>query len=199
MTVYEPLPAQQQMRLGQAQAGYIYRTRAAAGIGSAGGLGVRPTPGLRESARAAPRTRKYRQAARPGCNGAQWPHVVRQQQPRALLDDTGLQSRPTTDGSTETPNADAHVTRHTYVQTVQSPTCSPGPVQPPQSFNYELDRPGYDTRPLRRDMSCATISADKVVLTRCVQHLPPPTSPADTHAGLMNPPGPRPASQYPSR
>ena len=61
---------------------------------------------------------------------------------------------------------------HTYVQTVQSPTCFPGPVQPPQSFNYELDRPGCDTRPLRRDMSFAT-GVDKVVLTRCVQHLPP--------------------------
>jgi hypothetical protein len=49
------------------------------------------------------------------------------------------------------------------------PLC-PGPVQPPQSSNYELDRPGCDTRPLRRDMSFAT-SVDKVVLTRCAQHL----------------------------
>jgi hypothetical protein len=30
-------------------------------------------------------------------------HEVRQQQPRALLDDTGLQSRPTTDGAIEIP------------------------------------------------------------------------------------------------
>jgi hypothetical protein len=36
-------------------------------------------------------------------------HEVRQQQPRALLEDTGLQPRPTTDGSTDTPAADAHV------------------------------------------------------------------------------------------
>jgi hypothetical protein len=35
--------------------------------------------------------------------------VVRQQQPRALLKDTGLQSRPTTNGSTETPTVDVHV------------------------------------------------------------------------------------------
>jgi hypothetical protein len=36
-------------------------------------------------------------------------HEVRQQQPRALLEDTGLQSRPTTDGSIEIPTTDAHV------------------------------------------------------------------------------------------
>jgi hypothetical protein len=51
---------------------YIYRTRAAAGIGSACGLGASPAPDLRVSARAAPPTRKYRRAARLGCNGAQW-------------------------------------------------------------------------------------------------------------------------------
>jgi hypothetical protein len=44
----------------------------------------------------------------------------------------------------------------------------PGPVQPPRSSNYELDRPGCDTHPLRRDMYFAT-SVDKVVLTRCVE------------------------------
>jgi hypothetical protein len=44
----------------------IYRIRAVAGIGSACGLGASPTPDLRESARAVPRTRKYRRAARPG-------------------------------------------------------------------------------------------------------------------------------------
>jgi hypothetical protein len=38
----------------------IYRTRAVAGIGSACGPGASPTPDLRESARAVPRTRKYR-------------------------------------------------------------------------------------------------------------------------------------------
>jgi hypothetical protein len=74
---------------------------------------------------------------------------VRQQQPRALLEDTGLQSRPTTGGSTETPTTDEHVC-------ASDPTfrLSPGPVQPAsQSPNYGLDRPGCDTRPLRRDMS----------------------------------------------
>jgi hypothetical protein len=55
------------------------------------------------------RARKYRRAARLGCNGAQWSPGVRQQQPRALLEGTGLQSRPTTDESTETPTTDAHV------------------------------------------------------------------------------------------
>jgi hypothetical protein len=88
------------------------------------------------------RARKYRRAARPGCNGAQWPPGVRQQQPRALLEDTGLQSRPTTDGPTETPTTDAHVCASGPIFHL-----SPGPVQPPQSFNYELDRPGCDTRP----------------------------------------------------
>jgi hypothetical protein len=39
---------------------YIYRTRAAAGIGSACGPGASPTPDLRESTRDVPRTRKYR-------------------------------------------------------------------------------------------------------------------------------------------
>jgi hypothetical protein len=52
-------------------------------------------------------------------------------------------------------------------------SCSPGPVQPPRSSNYEprdfTYRPGCDTRPLRRDVSFAT-SVDYVVLTRCVQH-----------------------------
>jgi hypothetical protein len=38
---------------------YIYRIGAAAGIGSACGLGASPTPVLRESARAVPRTRKW--------------------------------------------------------------------------------------------------------------------------------------------
>jgi hypothetical protein len=55
------------------------------------------------------RARKYRRAARLGCNGAQWSPVVRQQQPRALLEDTGLQSRPTTDGFIEVATTDAHV------------------------------------------------------------------------------------------
>jgi hypothetical protein len=40
---------------------------------------------------------------------ARWPPGVRQQQPRALLEDTGLQSRPTTDESTETPAIDTHL------------------------------------------------------------------------------------------
>jgi hypothetical protein len=138
----------------------MYRTRAGAGTGSARCLGASPVPGLREPARAAPRARKYRRAARLGCNGAQRSHVVRQQQPRALLEDTGLQSRPTTDGSTETPNADAHVCADGPISLL-----FPGPDQPPQSFNYELDRPGCDTRPLRRDMFFAT-GVDEVVLTQ---------------------------------
>jgi hypothetical protein len=61
----------------------------------------------------------------------------------------------------------------TYVQAVQSSAwLSPGPDQPPQSSNCELDRPSCDTRPLRRDKSFAT-GVDEVVLTRYVQHLPP--------------------------
>jgi hypothetical protein len=56
-----------------------YRIRAVAVIGSACGLGASPAPDLRESARAVPHTRKYRWAARLGCNGAQWPPGVRQQ------------------------------------------------------------------------------------------------------------------------
>jgi hypothetical protein len=60
--------------------GYTYRIRAAAaGIGSTCGLGASPIPGLRESARAAPRARKYRRAAHPGCSGARWSPGVRQQ------------------------------------------------------------------------------------------------------------------------
>jgi hypothetical protein len=52
----------------------MYRTRAAAGAGSACGPGTSPTPDLRESARdvCIRHMRKYRRAARPGCNGAQW-------------------------------------------------------------------------------------------------------------------------------
>jgi hypothetical protein len=57
----------------------MYRIRAVAGIGSACGVGANPTPDLREPARAAPRTRKYRRAARLGCNGAQRSPGVRQQ------------------------------------------------------------------------------------------------------------------------
>jgi hypothetical protein len=130
----------------------IYRIRAAAGI-----IYIEPERQLEQEALAAwaqarprtsgsrlalyRRTSKYRRAARPGCNGAQWSPGVRQQQPRALLEDTGLQSRPTTDGSTETPTTNAHVCANGPI----SHLC-PGPVQPPQSFNYELDRPGCDTR-----------------------------------------------------
>jgi hypothetical protein len=43
---------------------------------------------------------------------------------------------------------------------------------PRAPINHELDRPGCDNRLPRRDMSFAT-SVDTVVLTRCVQHLPP--------------------------
>jgi hypothetical protein len=111
---------------------YIYRTRAAAGIGGACGLGASPTPDPRGRLR----TRKYRRAARLGCNGAQWSPGVRQQQPRALLEDTGLQSRPTTDGPTETPTTDAHACANGPIFHL-----CPGPVQSPQSSNYELDRP----------------------------------------------------------
>jgi hypothetical protein len=151
-------------------------------------------------ARALPRTRKYRRVARLGCSGARWPPGVRQQQPRALLEGTGLaQSRPTTDGHT---GGHTHhpPQMYTYVQTVQSPTCSPGPVQPPQSSNYELCRPGCGT-PAR---PCGVIC-----------HLQPPqrglSSPNTMRAAprhypltgarrrLTNPPGPRPARQCPSR
>jgi hypothetical protein len=52
---------------------FFFRTRAAAGIGGAYGPGASPTPGLRESARDAPRMRKCRRAARLGCNGAHFP------------------------------------------------------------------------------------------------------------------------------
>jgi hypothetical protein len=89
----------------------IYRTRAAAGIGSACGLGASPTPDLRESARAAP---THTQAIPPGCTPRlQWGSVVAWSSTAAT---TGFvrghrapQSRPTTDGSTETPTTDAHV------------------------------------------------------------------------------------------
>jgi hypothetical protein len=53
---------------------------------------------------AAVRVFKYRQAAWPpgclGCSGERWPPRVRQQLPRALLEDTRPQSRPTTGGPT---------------------------------------------------------------------------------------------------
>jgi hypothetical protein len=124
---------------------YIYRTRAAAGIESACCLGASPIPGLRELARDVPRMRKYRRAVRLGCNGAQWSPGVRQQLPRALLEDTGLQSRPTTDGSTETPTTDAHVcangpishlfSRSSQSSLLRAPTTNlTGPVATP----YEL-------------------------------------------------------------
>jgi hypothetical protein len=44
----------------------------------------------------------------PAAMGLGGRHEVRQQQPRALLEDTGLQPRPTTDGSIEIPTTDAH-------------------------------------------------------------------------------------------
>jgi hypothetical protein len=98
----------------------LYRTRAAAGIGGACGPGTSPV-------QARPRTSGSRLAMyhvhvntaglfaptgpAMGLSGlsGQWSPGVRQHQPRALLEDTGLQSRPTTDGSTETPTTDAHV------------------------------------------------------------------------------------------
>jgi hypothetical protein len=73
------------------------------------------------------RTRKYRWAARLGCNGARWAPGVRQRQPRALLEDTGLQSRPTTDGSTETPTTDAHARMYrTRAAAGIGSACGPG-------------------------------------------------------------------------
>jgi hypothetical protein len=147
----------------------------------------KPGPGPRVSARAAPRPRKYRRAARLGCNGAQWSPVVRQQQPRALLEDTGLQSRPTTDGSTETPTTDPHV----CVKTVQSPAClqqAPGLPGPRARQQPSLLRaPTTNLRgPAATPAPCGVIcymlfatGVDKAVLTRCVQHLPPWALPAE--------------------
>jgi hypothetical protein len=66
--------------------------------------------------RCAPRARKYRRAARLGCSGARWPPGVRQQQPRALLEDTGLQSR---DQQPTGPPRHPPQT-HTHVQTVRN-------------------------------------------------------------------------------
>jgi hypothetical protein len=107
----------------------LTRARAAAGMGSACRSGASPAPAPRGSARAAPRARKYSRAARPGCNGDQRSPVVRQQQPRALLEDTGLQSRPSTDGSTEAPTADAHVCAHGPTGLLGAPTANlTGPV-----------------------------------------------------------------------
>jgi hypothetical protein len=67
---------------------------------------------------------------------------------RALLEDTGLQSRaarPTTGGCspTEAPTTDPRACTNGPIFHLY-----PGPVQPPPSSHYELDRPGCDTRPL---------------------------------------------------
>jgi hypothetical protein len=145
-----------------------YRTRAAAGKGSACGLGASPAPAPRESARAAPRARKCRRAARLGCNGAQWSPGVRQQQPLT----TGfVRGHPGSSYDQQPTGPPRHPPQmHTYMckrsREAISPTCFPSPDQPPQSSNYELDRPGCDTHPLRRDMSFAT-GVDEVVLARC--------------------------------
>jgi hypothetical protein len=136
---------------------YIYRTRAAAGIGRACGPGASPaTPDLRESARAVPRALKYRRAARLGCNGARCPTrsstavttgFVRQRTPPGSSHD----QQPTAPSAIEIPTTDAHVCANGPIFHL-----CPGPVQPHQSSNYELDRPGCDNRPLRRDMPFAT-------------------------------------------
>jgi hypothetical protein len=94
-------------------------------------------------------------------------HKVREQQPRALLEDTGLQS-PVTANNRRLHRDPHHRCTRMYKRSNLHPV--PRSNQPPQSSNYELDRPGCDTRPLRRGMSFAT-GVDKVVLTRCVQHL----------------------------
>jgi hypothetical protein len=67
-------------------------------------------------------------------------HEVRQQQPRALLEDTGLQSRPTTDGSIEIPTTDARV------------TCANGPIShlsPPPDREPQRTPQGISTRQAR--------------------------------------------------
>jgi hypothetical protein len=138
----------------------LTRARAAAGMGSACRSGASPAPGPRGSARAAPRARKYSRAARPGCNGDQRSSVVRQQQPRALLEDTGLQSRSATDGSTEAPTADAHVCAHGPTGLLEAPTANlTGPVIVTPAPCGVI-----------RHLQPAWIKL-KVVLTRCVQHL----------------------------
>jgi hypothetical protein len=64
----------------------LFRQVGGRGGGGPGGGGV-----FHLLPRPAARARKYRRAARPGCNGAQLSPVVRQQKPRDLLEDIGLQ------------------------------------------------------------------------------------------------------------
>jgi hypothetical protein len=99
----------------------IYRTRAAAGIGSACGLGAGPTPDPREPARAVP---TYTQIP-PGCAPRlQWGSVVAWSSTAAT---TGFVRGHRTPGSShdqqlaDPPRHPPQI--HTYVQTVQSPTC----------------------------------------------------------------------------
>jgi hypothetical protein len=75
----EQMPSRKKVGDDKANVIIYRRIRAVAGIGSACGPGESQAPDLRESARDAPRTRKYRRAARLGCNWAQWAPGVRQQ------------------------------------------------------------------------------------------------------------------------
>jgi hypothetical protein len=119
-------------------------------------------PCLREPARDVPHMRKYRRAARLGCNGARWPTRSSTAVTTGFV--RGHRAPVTTNNRRL--HRDSH---HRCTRMCKRPNLPPvfqvGPVQPPQSSNCELDRPGCGTRPLRRDMSFATFFAWGIVLT----------------------------------
>jgi hypothetical protein len=134
----------------------------------------KPGPGLRESARAVPRSHKYRRAARLGCNGAQ---SVVACCSTAVTAGFVREHRAPVATNNRRIHRDTHhhhrctrMCKRSNLPPVSRSSPAPSKLQLPTT---NLAGPvGCDTRPLRRDMSFAT-GVDKVVPTRCVQHLPP--------------------------
>jgi hypothetical protein len=95
-------------------------------------------PCLREPARDVPHIRKYRRAARLGCNGARWPTRSSTAVTTGFV--RGHRAPATTNNRRL--HRDSH---HRCTRMCKRPNFPPvfqvGPVQPPQSSNYELDRP----------------------------------------------------------
>jgi hypothetical protein len=147
------------------------------GIGSACGLGASPTPDLRESARAAP---TYTQIP-PGCTPRlQWGSVVAWSSTAVSTGFVRGHRDPVTTNNRRVRRETHHRCTRMCKRSDLPPVPRSSPA-PPQSSNYELDRPGCDTRPLRRDMYFVT-SVDKVLLTNTMRAAPPPCPLSDTPA-----------------
>jgi hypothetical protein len=121
----------------------IYRTRAAAGMGSACGPGASPTPNRRESARAAPRTRKYHagpaRAVETPANLFLCKSI--RQRPIGLLGPAGRKRKRTAGPWTHHTYLSSRLQRN-YTPAARRPLCSPSKNTHAIYIRFEKEREG---------------------------------------------------------